>query len=286
MNASPTWLQMLAMLWTGRGLEQAFPWLPQNVRMTIALGLPLLFKLALAVLGTGILYRIFFASPRSGDRHVRGARLTTARMAWLKSGFRPPSKLVIGGVGWPRKLEPLHLLVSGAPGTGKSQTILRLINAMGGRKDRGIVTDVGGEALCRLGETGDRLLNPLDRRSSEWSPFAEIDTAADTERLAKSMIPDYQRDQNPEWVGYSQGLVSAVLRRLWEQRAQGRATNGALLHALTLAAPSELEALVSGLPVQALFHAGADRMMAKDKATPERSNITSSVWCCPRRSRA
>jgi type IV secretory pathway TraG/TraD family ATPase VirD4 len=56
--------------------------------------------------------------------------------------------------------------------------------------------------------------------------------------------------------------VPFVLRRLWEQREQGRATNGALLHALTLAPPSELEGLVSGLPVQALFHAGADRMMA------------------------
>ena len=72
------------------------------------------------------------------------------------------------------------------------------------------------------------------------------------------MIPD-QRETEREWFVYSQALVAAALKRLWER---GEATNGALLHALTLAAPTELKMLVQGLPAQALFHEGAEKMLA------------------------
>ena len=237
-------------LFTLQGQQQVQHWMP-----TLCVGAALFVLLA-------VLLRGLRPTPRHRGQYVRGTRLVTARWGWLKRGFRSPKKLVIGGVGWPRKLEPLNLLLSGAPNTGKSQTIQGMIDTMGGRGDRAIVTDVGGEAMSRFWQNGDHLLNPLLKYSRDWSPFAEIESAADTERLAKSMIPDHQASQNPEWVGYGQGLVSAALRRLWEQREQGRATNGALLHALTLAPPSELEALVSGLPAQALFHAGAERMLA------------------------
>ena len=67
-------------------------------------------------------------TPRHRGKYVRGTRLVTARGAWFKRGLRSPKNLVIGGVGWPRKLEPLHLLVSGAPGTGKSQTIQGMLD--------------------------------------------------------------------------------------------------------------------------------------------------------------
>jgi type IV secretory pathway TraG/TraD family ATPase VirD4 len=81
---------------------------------------------------------------------------------------------------------------------------------------------------------------------------------ADAERLAKSMIPD-QTETERQWFVYSQALVAAVLKRLWER---GETTNAALLHALTLAGIEELKNLVEGLPAQALFHEGAERMLA------------------------
>jgi type IV secretory pathway TraG/TraD family ATPase VirD4 len=237
-------------LFTLQGQQQLQHWMPY-----------LCVAVVLFLVVPAVLWRTLRPTPRHRGQYVRGTRLVTARGAWFKRGFRSPKKLVIGGVGWPRKLEPLHLLVSGAPGTGKSQTIQGMLNTMGGRGDRAIVTDVGGEALSRFGQGGDQLLNPLDRRSCAWSPFAEIESVADTDRLAKSMIPD-QEGREREWTVYSQTLVSAVLRRLWEQRERGAATNESLLHALTLAPPAELKALVEGLPAQALFHEGAEKMLA------------------------
>jgi hypothetical protein len=70
-----------------------------------------------------------------------------------------------------------------------------------------------------LGLTGDWLHNPFDARSVDWSPFAEIERPAYTDRLAESMIPD-QEGRERGWFVYSQTLVSAVLKRLWEQRAR------------------------------------------------------------------
>ena len=83
-------------------------------------------------------------------------------------------RLGIGGVAFPRKLESLHLLITGATGAGKSQTIQGTLDAIRGRGDAAILTDIGSEALRGFGQTGDRILNPLDGRSVPWSPFAEM----------------------------------------------------------------------------------------------------------------
>ncbi|HLH13507.1 MAG TPA: type IV secretion system DNA-binding domain-containing protein, partial [Solirubrobacteraceae bacterium] len=154
---------------------------------------------------------------------------------------------------------PQHLLVTGATGTGKSQTLQGLLMPIRVRGDRALITDLGGEALASFFTPGDVILNPLDARSVDWSPFAEMATPADADRLAQSLIPDPGEGREREWFLYAQALLAAVLRRLSEQ---GSATNAALLAALTLAPPAELDAIVRGLPAQALFHPGAERMLA------------------------
>jgi len=252
-------LHWLHMLWSGEGLKEAFSSLPAALAAWLAIWLPRLFKGAVAFFVASILYRRFFGRPAiSRGAHVRGTRCVRPKWVHVKKLLRPRTVLTVGRVRWPKKLEPLHLLVTGAPGTGKSLTIHGVLDAIRARGERAILTDIGGEALRMFGHEGDRLLNPLDARSVDWSPFAELDTPADTERLAKSMIPDHEGSER-EWFVYSQALVGAVMKRLWER---GEATNGALLHALTLAPASELKALVAGLPAQALFHEGAEKMLA------------------------
>ena len=220
--------------------------------------LPYLFGFGIVLCVTGLLWRAFRPSPRHRGKHVRGTRLVSTGGAWIKKLFRSRSAIVIGRVRWPRQLESLHLLVTGATGAGKSQTLHGTLDTLRARGDRAIVTDIGGEAVRGFGREGDLLLNPFDARSVSWSPFAEMESAADADRLAKSMIPD-QHGIEREWFVYSQALVSAVLKRLWEK---GDATNASLLHALTLASAAELKLLVQGLPAQALFHDGAEKMLA------------------------
>ena len=167
-------------------------------------------------------------------------------------------KLRIVAVAIPRRLESQHLLITGGTGAGKSQTLYGLLDTLRKRGEPAILTDTGAEALYYFGRPTDRLLNPLDQRSVDWSPFAEMSGPADAERLAKSMVPDPEGDRERQWAQYSQALIAAALKRLW---AQGQTTNGALLDTLVLASNEQLEALVQGLPVQRIFHPGAEKML-------------------------
>ena len=240
-------LHLIYMLWTGEGMWWwVKPWLPWLFRI------PVLFWVLRRI------YRTYWAPPNWRGYTMRGSRLVDHRWVGLRRRLGAKGQLRIGGVAFPWGLESLHLLVSGATGAGKSQTIHGTLDTLRSRGDAAIITDIGSEALCGFGRPSDVLLNPLDGRSADWSPFAEMESAADAERLAKSMIPDHEGAER-EWFIYSQALVAATLRRLWER---GEATNRAMLHALTLATPTELKTLVQGLPAQALFHEGAEKMLA------------------------
>ena len=63
--APPTFLQLLHMLWTGQGLNNLLPWLPASTRAALALWLPVAFKVAIGLIVTGIVYRVFFSQPRN-----------------------------------------------------------------------------------------------------------------------------------------------------------------------------------------------------------------------------
>ena len=159
------------------------PWLPHE--------LPMLYGVAIAFFLVVALWA--WTRPQSRDRgqHVRGNRLVAFGFVGLRRRLaRDPHRLRIGGVALPRALESLHLLITGATGAGKSQTIHGTLATLRARGDTAIITDIGGEALRGFGQAGDMLLNPLDARSVSWSPFAELDSPSDADRLAKSMIPD------------------------------------------------------------------------------------------------
>ena len=242
-----TVLHLIYVLWTGEGMwGWVRPWLPW------------LFRIPVTFWVLRLIYRIYWAPPNPRGYYVRGSRLVEHRWVRLRQRWEPRWQLRLGGVTFPLALESLHLLVTGATGTGKSQAIHGTLGTLRWRRHPVIITDIGGDALRGFGQPSDVILNPLDARSVAWSPFADMESVADAERLAKSMIPDHEGAER-EWFIYSQTLVAATLRRLWER---GAATNGALLHALTLASPKELEALVQGLPAQALFHEGAEKMLA------------------------
>ena len=185
----------------------------------------------------------------------RGARLgkhTHAKRA---------GDIQIGGVPLPRAIEPQHLLLSGSTGTGKSIAMYGLAATVRERaRDRAVVVDPGGELMARIWRDGDVVLNPLDSRSVQWSPFAEMSAPHDADRIAKSMLPDLDGlGDSQQWQMYSQSLVAAVLQRLSEQRS---ATNADLVRVLTVEQAENIQALISGLPAQTLFDIGASRMLS------------------------
>ena len=250
-RAAGAWLR--AQLLAAPARESALSFLVQLARV-----LPPVVYLVPAVAVVVVAVIAYALRRRGGSLVQRGARL--GRPARRERGAIP-----IGQVSIPRDIETQHVLLSGSTGTGKSLALQALVDTIRDRAgERAVVVDPGGELMARYWRCGDTLLNPLDARSVAWSPLAEMISAADAERLAKSLLPDTEGPDAQQWQLYAQGLTSAVLQRLMERR--GSSTNADLVQGLTVASSDDLEGLVSGLPAQTLFDSGAAKMLGSVRA--------------------
>ena len=140
------------------------------------------------------------------------------------------SPLTIGGVPIARAKEPLHLLLAGSTGTGKTTAVAELLDGITARGDRAIVVDANGTYLSQFHEPGDVILNVFDRRSPGWSPFSEVRRPYDFDKVARSIVPD-GNGPDQAWHFYSQVLIGEVMRSLLRD---GLGTTAALLEALTV----------------------------------------------------
>ncbi|HEX8988230.1 MAG TPA: type IV secretion system DNA-binding domain-containing protein [Rhodocyclaceae bacterium] len=169
--------------------------------------------------------------------------------------------ITLGGIELPPQNEPLHTLLCGATGVGKTTLMDEALEIIVGRGDRAIVVDPGGHHLSRFGRPGDVVLNPFDARSPGWSIFNEIRHDFDYVRLAKSLIPDGQ-GADAAWNFYTQILAAEGMRALMRQ---GENSTAALLDRLTVAPAEELAKLLVGTPVQGLFDKDAGRALASTR---------------------
>lgn len=171
-------------------------------------------------------------------------------------------RIHIGHVIVDPQTEAQHFLFSGATGSGKTQGINQVLKVIRARRARAIVADAGGASVERFYEPGDLILNPFDRRSVGWSPFAEIRSDYDCSRLAKAAIPDAEGDSR-EWHVYAQTLLGETLRALY---AQHNYSVERLMYFLTAAEPAALLQLLQGSPAEMFCRQGNEKMLANTRA--------------------
>jgi type IV secretory pathway TraG/TraD family ATPase VirD4 len=169
--------------------------------------------------------------------------------------------LTLGGVPLAREQEPLHLLLAGSTGTGKTTGVVELMLGLAQRGDRMIVTDPNGFYLSRFYKRGDVILNPFDKRSPGWSPFAEVRKPYDFDKIARSVVPD-GHGADAAWHFYAQVLIAEVMRALM---SQGETKTVALIEALTVWPADRLAVLVAGTAVVGLFDKDAARALASTR---------------------
>ncbi len=169
--------------------------------------------------------------------------------------------LTLGGIALPRDIEPLHLLLAGSTGAGKSTALEELLTGIRARGERAIVCDPNGTYVSRFAEDGDRLLNPLDSRSERWSLFTEYRRDFDAEALARSVVPDGQ-GESIAWHGYAQTLLAEILRALVRN---GETSTDRLLHWSSIAPAAELARLLAGTPAVGLFDPEAAKALASTR---------------------
>lgn len=196
----------------------------------------------------------------SGDddyrEHVRGARIVDG-LSLQKILKTEAADLTVGGQKYPNRIEPLHLLIAGATGTGKSVAITEMLDGIQERGDRVFLADAGGNFMKHYysPERGDVVLNPLDARAMSWSPLAEMQGVWDADMIAKSIVPDGD-GSSKEWNGYAQVVVSSILKHCWS----GGLNNAEIFRLAVVATLDELRQIFVGTPAQALVAEGNERM--------------------------
>ncbi len=111
------------------------------------------------------------------EYHLRGQRLAEpAALARLIRRKRQDSWLKVGGVPLIKDTDTRNTLAVGTQGVGKSVLIVHLLRQIQDQGHAVIVYDRTGELLSQFydPERGDVILNPLDRKSSSWSPWNEV----------------------------------------------------------------------------------------------------------------
>jgi len=194
------------------------------------------------------------------ETYRRGAKMvSSAQVAWdLKKSKEPVSPVMLGGVPITENAMTRHFLVAGTTGSGKSVLFQNFLDAEE-RNARGFIIDNGYGLLQRYysSKRGDAILNPLDQRCEDWSPFAELEGPEDATLIACSLIPERGEGEGSEWVSYAQALCSCLLRRLGET---GGATNREFYRLATSASVEELQPILAGTEAAAMLDKGADRM--------------------------
>lgn len=213
-----------------------------------------------SALAVGIAWYCFTVIGRGlgSNEYLRGARLTSVRQ--LRSMLRRMEKgcLRIGGVGVPLAFEPEHILISGAPGTGKSNAINIMLEGIRTAGNRAIVYDTSGEFVERFYRPGtDILLNPFDSRSSSWSPWVDVVEDYHYDQIAESVVPDSGKD--PFWARSARGTLVAVMRTL---RHQDRMLVSLMLDILTRSGLKVLSAFVANTEGAAFVSPEGERTSA------------------------
>lgn len=187
--------------------------------------------------------------------------MLTTFLKTLVGGADPSPSLSIGGVPLAREQEPLHLLLVGSTGTGKTTAVAGLLDGITARGDRAVIVDPNGGYLSRFYTAGDVVLNVFDRRGVGWSPFNEIRKPYDLDKVARSIVPD-GHGPDAAWHFYAQVLIAEVMRSLMRD---GQGTTAALLEALTVWPAERLHTLVAGSATAGLFDKDASRALASTR---------------------
>jgi type IV secretory pathway TraG/TraD family ATPase VirD4 len=225
-------------------------------------------SLAVACFGTWLLIAAFGPStPTSDERILRGAQVVGWRqLAWRTriSSWKwwlaeeRKRQMFIGQVPIPSYVETRHVLLVGSTGAGKSQALYQIAAKIRSRGDRALVLDLNGALLSRFGAAGDRLLNPLDKRSVKWNPFLDIVDKGDVESLVKATIPTVQGEAE-EWRGYARTVMQAVLLKLKETED---AQPSRVVYFATHAGIKELAKLCEGTSAQRYFEKGSEKLLS------------------------
>src|SRR5690606_37057045 len=210
-----------------------------------------------------------------------GTRTTSAQSLARQCEESGKEQIDIGGIPMPTANENLHLLISGATGSGKSVLLRNMAasvlkrsqhdmnNLLPGqtpeRNDRMIVIDPNGDLLSKFWQPGDVILNPYDARSQGWAFFNEVRADYDWKRLAHSMVPMSQDKNAEEWNDFGRLLLRETAKKLHQLQGD-EASIMDLFRLCTIEDPKVLKQFLEGTLAESLFVGSSEASTALSSA--------------------
>jgi type IV conjugative transfer system coupling protein TraD len=213
---------------------------------------------ALAALAWAWFYFTRTGRGLGSNEYLRGARFGSLRQVRRALWRHRKGSFAIGNVPVPSAFEPEHILICGAPGTGKTNLIVKMLAGIRASGRRAIVYDTAGTFVEKFYRPdSDTLLNPLDERSASWSPWVDVPRDYHYDQIAESTIPDKSGD--PFWAKAARGTLVAVLRKLAQQK---HTFVSLLLDRLLRSKLKELAAFAAGTDAAAFISLEGERTSA------------------------
>lgn len=203
------------------------------------------------ILGIGLsIYFIRRGKEQSASQFVRGSKIETPetiKKIIIKEQME--SNITIDGFPLIKGSEVQHLLVHGTVGTGKSQLIMKIMDALRARGDRVIVYDKGCSFIPHYySQEHDVVLNPFDSRCPNWDMWLEAPRDSDFENMAESLIPMHG-ESDPFWVNAARTVFSSAASTM---RSDKDRSLEKLLKLLLTGEFSYLEDYLKGTPAATL----------------------------------
>ena len=199
-------------------------------------------------------------------RFISGSRLLLASQV-ARAVRGQASRFAIGGVPFPQELEPVHTLMVGTTGSGKTVAIQTILDQAEAAKQRVVAVDSGSDLATRYynEDRGDIILNPLDARCVSWSPLAEVRNLADCMAIARSICPTGE-GSDKTWTLAAQNFLAAIFEKMLDLEPH-EATNEKLLHYVAVAGVEELRGFLAGTAAAPYLAEGNEKMFGSVRST-------------------
>jgi type IV conjugative transfer system coupling protein TraD len=123
------------------------------------------------------------------------------------------SDLNLDGLPLIKNKETSHILVTGTTGSGKTNCFHTFLPQIRARPNRAIVVDLTGDFVAKYYREGqDVLLNPLDERTVNWSPWADCLKVTHYDALAAAIVPK-SSSSDKFWENAGKALLSAAFKK-------------------------------------------------------------------------
>jgi type IV secretory pathway TraG/TraD family ATPase VirD4 len=149
-------------------------------------GLPIGMTISLVMFIIGAYISIKHGKAAAEDEILKGGQLVDEEQT-LNLQYDKSPVFKVGKVAMPEGFEVQHTLMVGAPGSGKSQVLLPILEEIRNLGDVAVVYDPADLIQKFYDPAIDTIFNPLDQRSVVWDPLSEIETEQDADEWAAAI---------------------------------------------------------------------------------------------------